>query len=164
MKILRLIFLIIAFSSSVTYAEIATDTQTLTLTVPLVALIDVEDISPSFTFDAPTNAGDGFSGDLSASNNMPTVAISSNNTLAKLNVHISNDLSTSGITLQMMSSTLCGFVQKTLTTTEQKLCNIGTTKISNGGIIITANPSNGIGSMIPYGKYTTNIIYTLTQN
>lgn len=163
MKYHRLCLALLIGSMSNSYAA-STATQTLTLNVPLIALIDVEDISPSFTFEPPTNAGDGFDGSLGATNNTPTVAISSNNSLAKLNVRTSTDLMSKGLVLQIMSTNLCGFSQKTLTTSDQKLCNIGTTKVSNGGLIITVNPSNGLGSMIPYGSYSTDIIYTLTQN
>lgn len=145
-------------------ADTATDTQTLSLTVPLVALINVEDISPTITFDAPTDAGQGFDGSLTATNNQPTVAISSNNTLAKLNVRMTNDLNANGLTLQLTSTTLCGFAQKTLSITDQKLCNIGMMKKTDGGLIISATPTAGINSMIPYGNFTTDIIYTLTQN
>ncbi len=168
MKTLRLIFSLIAFSSSVTYAETATDTQTLTLTVPLVALIDVEDISPTFTFIAPTNAGEGFTGSTTPANNMPLVAISSNNPNAKLNVKVSTNLNDENVVLKLnnISSNLGTCIGNlSVTTSDQKFCDIGMLKTTSGKILINADTGFGSGGgMIPYGEYTTNIIYTLTQN
>lgn len=88
MKTPQLIFSLIALciSTGAAYADSATDTQTLSLTVPLVALIDVDDINPSFAFTAPTEAGQGFEDMEAPSNNKPKIAISSNNSNAKLNV------------------------------------------------------------------------------
>lgn len=169
MKTRLLIFSFIALSSSVVYADTdtATDTQTLRLTVPLVALIDVEDISPSFTFTAPTNAGQGFSGALTAINNTPKVAISSNNSSAQLKISTSNNnLSAAGISLQVITTNgLCGFAQSSaLTTTPEYLCKVGMLKTTDGNLVIIANPLNGVDSMIPHGNSTTDIIYTLTEN
>lgn len=149
-------------------ADTATDSQTLTLQVPLVALIDVQDISPSFTFNAPTEAGEGFSGGLTATNNTPTVDISSNDSNMKLKVSVSNNaLQTAGVSLQVMAmNPVCpGFGSATLTTTPQTLCTVGMRKVSGGTIIINAIPSGGVGSMIPYGTYnTTDIVYTLSSS
>lgn len=163
LKYLALAPLLLSSFTSAIAADTATDSQTLTLTVPLVALIDVEDISPKITLDAPTNAGGGFDGGLTAIDNQPTVAISSNNSLAKLNVHMSNDLTTNGFTLKVISTTLCGYAEKSLSTSPQKLCNIGTMKKTDGNLIISAAATT-VGGMISYGNYTTDIIYTLTQN
>lgn len=162
MKTRLLIFSFIALSSSVTYADAATDTQTLSLTVPLVALIDVEDISPTFAFTAPTEAGQGFEDMEPPINNKPKIAISSNNSNAKLNAHIDTDLSTANIALQIEANGLCG-ATKTLSMTDKTLCTIGMTKTLGSEITIRAMPSS-LGGMIPYGTHTANIIYTLTQN
>lgn len=150
------------------FADTATDTQTLTLQVPLVALIDVQDISPSFTFNAPTEAGEGFSGGLTATDNTPTIDISSNDSGMKLKVSVSNnDLQTVGVSLQVMAmNPVCpSFGSATLTTTPQTLCTVGTRRVSGETIIINAIPSGGVSSMIPYGTYdTTSIVYTLSSS
>ncbi len=145
-------------------AATATDTQTLTLTVPLVALIDVEDISPSFTFTAPTNAGEGFTGSTTPANNKPFVAISSNNNLAKLQAH--TDVNLNLYNLQLEISDINGLptnFDTVLSTTPTTLTNIGMMKTSNAQIKIAARGTNS-GGMIPYGTFNANIIYTLTQN
>ncbi len=162
MKTPLLIFSFIALSSSVVYADTATDTQTLSLTVPLVALIDVEDIFPIFEFKAPTEAGKGFTSMKAPINNKPMIAISSNNSLANLNIRADTDLSTANIALQIDADGLCGETI-TLDTNNQMLCNIGMYKTTGAPITIRAMPSS-LGGMIPYGMHTANIIYTLTQN
>jgi hypothetical protein len=159
---MRPLLLTLLVSSHLSYADTATDTQTLSLTVPLVALIDVQDISPSFTFTAPTEAGQGFEDMNPPSNNKPKIAISSNNSNAKLNVHIDTDLSAANIAIQLEASGLCR-VTKTLTTTDKTLCTVGMMKTSDSEVIVRAT-SPTLGGMIPYGIHTTNIIYTLTQN
>lgn len=168
MKTRLLIFSFIALSSSVIYADTATDTQTLSLTIPLVALIDVDTTTPaSFSFEPPLNAGDGFSGSVLPVEGVTVpVAISSNNPAAKLTATLNTDqLSANGILLSAQTSgltgTFCGQA-KALLNTAKTICSVGMVKTSAATIILTADTS--VSGMIAYGDYTANIIYTLTQN
>jgi hypothetical protein len=147
-------------------AESATTTQTLSITVPLVALINVEDVSPTFTFIAPTQAGEGFSGQSTSTNKRTSIAVSSNNPNAKLNVKVDNDLSAHGFTVEMteISGELGQCYDGTrLTTTNQTLCELGLRQTHNGEVLLKAS-LNENNSMIPYGTYTTNITYTISEN
>jgi hypothetical protein len=143
-----------------------THTQTLSITVPLVALIDVEDISPTFTFIAPMNAGEGFTGIQNSTNNQPKIAVSSNNSSAKLNVRLDTDLSPYGfsIALTELSGELGSCISNLrLTTSDSTLCNLGMQQTTNGKVLILAN-IDSTNTMIPYGNYTSNIIYTISEN
>ncbi|UOG91866.1 MAG: hypothetical protein L3K52_17015 [Candidatus Thiothrix sulfatifontis] len=169
MKTLRLLFSLIALSSGATYAaESAKDTQTLSLTVPLVALIDVDTTnSASFSFEPPLNAGDGFSGIVLPVEGVTVpVAISSNNPEAKLTATLNtNQLSANGILLSAQTSGLTGTVcgqSKALINTAKTICSVGMVKTSAANITLTADTS--VSGMIAYGNYTADIIYTLTQN
>jgi hypothetical protein len=160
---MRPLLLTLLVSSHLSYADTATDTQTLSLTVPLVALIDVENISPSFTFTAPTEAGQGFTGATTPLDNKPHISISSNNANAKLEAHTDKDLSLYNLQLEISDiDDLPGF-DKPLSNTPTTLTTIGMMKTSTARIKIAARGTSN-GSMIPYGDYTTDIIYTLTQN
>ncbi len=165
MKTRLLIFSFIALSSSsATYADIATDTQTLSLTVPIVALIDVEDINPSFTFEVPTDAGQGFTGSTTPLNNKPFIAISSNNSMAKLQAQTNVDLS--AYNLQLEISDIDGFpvgFDKPLSNSPTTLTTIGMMKTSTARIKLAARGTSN-GTMIPYGDYPIQVTYTLTQN
>lgn len=155
--------LVLLLSSSFCYADTATDTQTLSLDVPLVALIDVEDISPSFTFTAPTNAGQGFTGAATPINNEPYIAISSNNSAAKLEAQTDVDLSTYNLQLEISNFDGLPAFDTPLSNTPITLATIGMMKTSTARMKIAARGTS-TGTMIPYGDYTINIIYTLTQN
>ena len=147
-------------------AESATTTQTLSITVPLVALINVSDNSPTFTITPPTQAGDGFSGDVSASDNFTTIAVSSNNPNAKLNVRMDTDLSAYGFTLKAMkvNSELGNCSNTILSTSNKVFCpDLGLRQTTNGQVLIDVS-LNTLDSMIPYGEYTTNITYTISEN
>jgi hypothetical protein len=162
---MRPLLLTLLVSSHLSYADTATDTQTLSLTVPLVALIDVQDISPIFEFKAPTEAGKGFTSMKAPINNKPLIAISSNNSFANLKIRTDTDLSTANIALQIDADGLCGDTI-TLNTNNETLCHIGMYKTADtAGVPITIRAiSSTVGGMIPYGIHTTNIIYTLTQD
>jgi hypothetical protein len=148
-----------------TFAASANDTQTLSITIPLVALIDVEEVSPSFTFIAPTDAGDGFNTAI-AINQTANVAISSNNSNAKLNAKLDTDLSAFGLSVELteLSGNLGSCTADlSLATSDKTLCDLGMKQTSNGQVQVQAkmlNPS----SMLPYGNYTANIVYTITEN
>lgn len=143
-----------------------THTQTLSITVPLVALIDVEDISPTFSFIAPTNAGEGFTGSSVATNKTPKIAVSSNNSSAKLNVRLDTDLSPYGFTIALteLSGELGSCIDGLrLTTSDSMLCNLGMRQTTDGQVLIQASIDN-TNSMIPYGNYTSDIVYTISEN
>lgn len=147
-------------------AESATDTQTLSITVPLVALINVSNNSPTFTVTPPTQAGDGFSGDVTSSNNNTTIAVSSNNPNAKLNVRMDTDLSAYGFTLRAMNfdGKLGSCNNIILSTSNKSLCpDLGLRQTSDAEVYLDVS-LNTLNSMIPYGEYTTNIIYTISEN
>ncbi|MDD5392612.1 MAG: hypothetical protein PHE17_06295 [Thiothrix sp.] len=137
-----------------------TVTQNIDLTIPLVELIDVENISPTFDFSAPSNAGDGFAAPEGVTS---SVAITSNNPNAQLDVHTSSNIN--GIDLKISSTSgICD--SSTLSdrlSTAPQYCSVGKRQTSSGSLTISAEPSGGNG-MIPYGTYSTDIIYTLTQN
>lgn len=138
-----------------------TVTQNIDLTIPLVELIDVEDISPTFDFSTPSNAGDGF---VAPAGVTSSVAITSNNPDARLDVHTSSNIS--GIDLKINGiSGICDLtaLPSPLSMTPQ-YCNVGKRQTSTGSLIINAAPPVGSNSMIPYGTHSTDIIYTLTQN
>jgi hypothetical protein len=143
--------------------EVATLTtpQNINLTIPLVALIDVENISPTFTFTAPTDAGTGFS---NADDVVSSVALTSNNPAARLDVHISNNLDGIDLGIKDMVG-ICNqsSLSAPLSTTSQS-CDMGTRQTTNGSFTITASPAESGNGMIPYGSYTTDIIYTITEN
>jgi hypothetical protein len=148
------------------FAASDTDTQTLSINVPLIALIDVEETSPTITVVAPTNAGEGFDGSSTSTDKNPKIAISSNNTDAKLNVKIDTDLSPFGFTLELteLSGELGSCIDGLrLTTTNKQLCDIGLRQTSNGQVLIKASMDT-VNTMIPYGSYTTNIVYTISEN
>ncbi|MGB0848767.1 MAG: hypothetical protein ACPGSM_18685 [Thiolinea sp.] len=141
-------------------AETATATQNINLAIPIVALLDIEDVSPQFTFQAPQNAGDGLT--LSATDNTFNVAISSNNSLAKLDVKIDQNLTAHGLSLVLDSSTLSGCSGSlTLTTSNQTYCNISMQQTSASTITLNATAAQDMAS---YGNYSVEITYTLTDN
>ncbi|MGB5600559.1 MAG: hypothetical protein WBM66_17685 [Thiothrix litoralis] len=162
---LALPLIALCISSGAAYAaDSATATQTLSLTVPLVALIDVENINPSFTFEAPTNAGQGFTGSTTPLNNKPFIAISSNNNMAKLQAQTDVDLSV--YNLQLEISDIDGFptgFDKPLSNSPTTLTTIGMMKTSTAKIKLAARGTS-TGTMIPYGSYPVQVTYTLTQN
>jgi hypothetical protein len=162
---MRPLLLTLLVSSHLSYADTATDTQTLSLTVPLVALIDVDTTnSPTFEFIAPANAGDGFDNGINISNEISPLAISSNMQYAKLKAHTDIDLSQYNIKLTA-KATVPGksTAKKPLSTTDTELSAVGMIATNTATITLDADTTTG-GSMIPYGVYTANIIYTLTQN
>lgn len=155
-----------AFLSGYSYAATDTDTQSLAITVPLVALIDVEDISPTFSFVAPTNAGQGFGGSILSSNKTPKIAVSSNNAEAKLNVRMDTDLSPYGFSIELteLSGELGSCVDGIrLTTSDKQLCDLGMRQTTNGQVLVKAS-LDSVNTMVPYGTYSTNIVYTISEN
>lgn len=140
-------------------------TQTLTLTVPLVALIDVDTTTtPTFTFESPSNAGDGFNGNILISNEEAAIAISSNMPNAKLKAHIDTDLSQYNIKLSAKAQVPGKSTsKKILSTTDTELSTVNMIVTTSAKVTLDAD-TTVTGSMIPYGTYNANIIYTLTQN
>lgn len=165
--IMRPLLFALLISSNFCHADIAKDEQILNLTVPLVALINVQDISPSFAFTAPTTAGEGFSGDLDTeSNNTPTFAISSNNKDAKLNVSIDKAFVGVKLTIKELNGgTNCFTTAKTIKEGDGTLakCAIGMFK-NAGQFELTALSTSGDETMIPHGTQSAVITYTLTQS
>ena len=158
-------FVTICISISTVLAHAAdTAIQTLKVTIPLVALIDVEDISPAFTFTPPTDAGQGFVDPATPSNNEPLVAISSNNSAAKLEVKTNIDLSANNLQLEI--SSLSGFpvsFNTPISNNGTTLVPVGMMQSTTGKIRLTAQGTS-TGAMIPYGNYPIEVTYTLTQN
>lgn len=149
---------------NLSYADEDSDTQTIGITIPLIALIDVEDISPSFTFTAPTNAGEGFEDLDPAVDNEPSLAISSNNSVATLTAILSSTLE--GMAVQVKAKN-CGTGSNSIKTlnasTPKTLCAPGVLVTTAASLEVNINPTL-IGSMIPYGTHSTSITYTLTEN
>ena len=142
-------------------ADTAETTQTIRLSIPVVALLDIGDISPAFTFEAPLNAGDGLS--VSATHNFFGAALSSNNPQANLDIKIDQDLAQHGIAIFMSDGDLGGCVTSlTLTTTDQTFCEVGTTQTSSGTMRINAAAESH--GMAAYGDYSVKVTYTLTDD
>ncbi len=144
-------------------ADTASTTQDINLLVPVVALLDIGDVTPQFNFQTPQNAGDGLT--LTATNNIFTVALSSNNSLAKLDVKVSQDLAPHGLSLILDNSTLSGCTSPlTLSTSDQTYCTLGTQQVTDSSpATITLNAAT-TQSMAAYGSYSVQITYTLTDN
>lgn len=160
-KIVLSILATLSISAHADETAALTSPQQINLVIPLVALIDVEDISPSFEFTAPTQAGEGFD---SASDVVSTVALTSNNPNARLDIHTSSNLNGIDLGIKNMSG-ICSqsSLSAPLSTTSQ-YCNVGTRQTTNGNLTITASPAASGNGMIPYGNYTTDIIYTITED
>lgn len=146
------------------YADTDSSTQTLGITIPLVALMDVESLSPSFSFTAPTDAGFGFEDLEPPVDNEPSLAISSNNTDAKLTAVLSSALDSISVQVKAKNCGTGSNSTKTLsTTTAKQLCAPGMLVTDTASLEVNINPTLN-GGMIPYGVYSTSIIYTLTEN
>lgn len=159
-------FVTICISISTVLAHAAdTAIQTLKVTIPLVALIDVEDISPAFTFTPPTDAGQGFVDPATPSNNEPLVAISSNNSAARLEVKTNIDLSANNLQLEIsnLSGFPGGFNTPAISNSGATFATVGTMQSTTGKIRLTARGTS-TGVMIPHGNYPIEVTYTLTQN
>ena len=159
MKLTQL-FTFTAFSC-LSFNSIASDTVTqgIDLVIPLVALIDVQDSLPAINFSSPNNAGDGFSAPVGITS---TISVTSNNPNARLEVHTSSDLTDINLSLTDLSN-LCSPASLSALSTSSQYCNMGTRQITGGSFTINAAPATANG-MIPYGNYSTDIIYTITQN
>lgn len=160
--LLSLLSLLLALHATPAAAETATTTQDINLGIPVVALLDVEDITPTFTFNAPTNAGDPFT--LSASANQPSVAVSSNNPNAKLDVRLTQNLTPFGFDIALAGSGLGSCSSNLLlSTNNQTLCNVGGLQTNSGQVTVNIDTSAGNG-MAAHGNYAAEIVYTLTEN
>ena len=143
------------------YADSAETTQTINISIPVVALLDIGEISPAFTFEPPLNAGDGMT--VAARDNFFGVALSSNNPNANLDIKIDQDLTQHGIALFMSDGNLGGCATSlTLTTSDQVFCNTGTLQTTSGTMRINAAADSH--GMAAYGNYSVKVTYTLTDD
>ena len=169
MKKLRIVTALLA--SLLSSAAVAADTDAgyadISVTIPIVALIDVSNPGTTFTFIAPTNAGEGFTNDIDPYNNVSSLAISSNLPNSKLLARTDIDLP-AGMSLSVSTNSIPGQTGKsrqlsTPSTTDKEITPIGLVSTTGAQITLSAASSNS-GGMIPHGTTNLKVIYTLTEN
>lgn len=139
----------------------------ISFTIPIVALIDVSNPGTTFTFIAPTNAGEGFTNDIDPYNNVSSLAISSNLPNSKLLARTDIDLP-AGMSLSVATNSIPGQSGRsrqlhTPSTTDKEITPIGLVSTTGAQITLSAASSNS-GGMIPHGTTNLKVIYTLTEN
>ncbi|QTR49006.1 hypothetical protein [Candidatus Thiothrix anitrata] len=174
---LVVIALFTCFSSTLAYAA-DTAIQQLTLQVPKVLLLDVENTSPSFELLAPTEAGQGFTGSLDSSKtsgNRPKVAITSNggNATKLCGKAVMKDtnapLNSANLQLTILDHAGFGdistvFNTKTSGEVLTTIGNIVTGDINNTTHQLRLIPGiSGSNPMPPYGSHAIEVTYTVTD-
>jgi hypothetical protein len=172
---LVVIALFTCFSSTLAYAA-DTAIQQLTLQVPKVLLLDVENTSPNFTLSPPTIAGEGFDGGFNmAAGDKPRVAITSNaGTGTKLCAKAvlqenGNALGNAGLKLIIQDQNGFPSFLRTFSanTSGQVLSTIG--NIVTGNVVTSPYQlrlSAGINDSNPmpsYGSHAIEVTYTVTD-
>lgn len=153
-------------------ADTASDTQTVTVTVPEVDLLDVgsEGAAPdtiTLTLTAPTEAGNGFSSTTGSS----TYKISANNAADgsgknKITVAASGGTVPDGATLSISTTALGGGTPTSVnltnsTTSGTLMTDIGNVASSTGVLNYSFGPTTS-GGMVGYTSSATNITLTYT--
>lgn len=167
--------LFISTSGTAVYAA-DTDDQALTLQIPKVLLLDVENTNPSFTLSPPTVAGEGFDGSFDiAVGDKPKVAMTSNGgTATKLCAKATLQetgatLGSAGLKLIIQDQNGFSSFQRTFSanTNGQLLATIG--NVVTGDVATSSyqlHLSSGISDSNPmpsYGSHAIEVIYTVTD-
>lgn len=146
----------------VLHADTASTTQNLIINIPVVALLDLQNLAPAFTLTPPNNAGEGFS--VISANNQSNIAISSNNANTKLLARIDQNLSSYGFSLHLSGIGLGScYTNLILNTVDQSFCNVGKIQTTTGAVTIDLDTSSG-NQIAAHGSYTLEVIYTLTND
>lgn len=161
LQMLSFLSLFINSLFSIASAETATTTQDLNLTIPLVVLLDVQEVNPNFTFSAPNNAGEGLS--MSSSNTHASVAATSNSPSTKLLAHVNTNLIPHGLGIKLDVTGLGSCRSVILSTSDQTICNVGNIQTNSAELSVDLDTTLGNG-MASYGSYVVEILYTLTEN
>lgn len=166
----------ISTSSAAVYAA-DTDDQVLTLQVPKVLLLDVENTNPSFTLSPPTVAGEGFDGSFDTPvGDKPKVAMTSNGgTATKLCAKATLQetgaaLGSAGLKLIIQDQNGFSSFQRTFSanTNGQSLATIG--NVVTGDVATSSYQlrlSAGINDSNPmpsYGSHAIEVTYTVTDS
>lgn len=151
--------------------------QTLTLSIPKILLVDIEDTPASFEFLPPTQAGDNFSllDTSKTSHDQPKVAITSNsgaNTKLCAKAVLQNGSPLGDANLQLAISNQSGFSSFNTvfsgSSSEQALTTIG--NIETGDLPTTAYQLRltpgiaNVNAMAPYGTHSIEVTYTITDS
>ena len=131
-RIALLIGILSGLSSPFLWADTATDTQDISLNIPQVLLVNIQDaITPTCTYTLPTVAGNNFS-TVNCINNTPKIAFTSNETNARL-----------------YASALISSTNETLSSRSLKLEITGSSAISAGDVDVvdSEEPIANVGNM-----------------
>lgn len=154
-----------------------TANQILTLSIPQILLVDIEDAPASFEFLPPTQAGDNFSllDNAKTSGDQPKVAITSNagaNTKLCAKAVLQNGSPLGDANLQLAISNQSGFSSFNTvfssSSSGQPLTTIG--NIKTGDLPTTAYQLRltpdvaNTNAMPPYGTHSIEVTYTITDS
>ena len=125
--------------------------QTLKITIPKIALVDIDKTQHAFVF-TPTN---------NIQQHNSQVALSSNDRNARLNIQV--DGLPRGLTLKVgANADLCKkTTMQTIQSNKSFSCLVGMNRTRNGNLTFTSSRANQ--QTVPDGTYTASITYTLSD-